>query len=207
MRAGTVPVLLLFRLWVLVDPCSPTILLIASGVAGDGFAKEDCCLWVVVEAFAWNVSTIAIESDGDFEAVVAIEVDPTEAFAAGEVFLCFEQLVCDAMSAGVGLDVEALTFAGERNGAELSQQDTADGLVIQVGEPHAGARSVDDLLDCLRGVALDDVYRFVVLLQQPEGVVVGFCEVNDAKGMVLGVHVSILMRSLQGGFFSILFSP
>ncbi|MDQ6665329.1 MAG: hypothetical protein M3Z23_13150 [Acidobacteriota bacterium] len=66
-----------------------------------------------------------------------------------------------------------LTLTGKRNGAELSQHDTANGLLFQISQPHARMGIVDDPLDRFGSVPLDDTNRLVILLQQPKRVVVG----------------------------------
>ena len=68
------------------------------------------------------------------------------------------------MPPGYGLYIKTLAFTSEGYGAELSQYDTPNSLLIQIGEPHARVGVIDDLLDRFRGVPLDNADRLVILL-------------------------------------------
>jgi hypothetical protein len=69
-------------------------------------------LRIVVIAFTTLVSASLIEGNGRLQVAVAIEVDPLNTLAAGELFLCFEEPIRDTISTRGWLYIKPLTFAG-----------------------------------------------------------------------------------------------
>jgi len=90
------------------------------------------------------------------------------------------------MAPGGWLHVQAFAFAGAWGGREIAEHDASDGVSCEIGDPHSRGAVVEDGLDLLWRIALNDVDRFVIFLQQLKCLIGGFREANDAWGVAAG---------------------